>query len=405
MACATGVANDGYGRIQPRKRGRVATGWLLWWVSTAALLLCSFGAAAQRVEGDRAAARGVYSAEVEVNGQGESERDIGFSRGLAQVLGKLSGDRDVGSEPAVNRELRQADKYVLGYDYRQDEGLSSSGAPSFKTTLVVRFDEEKVDALTAALGLPVWPQPRPKPVLWLAIDDGSGPRLVDLSRADAARSVLDRAQQRGYRLGLPNGSAAEQALVGAIWRGDSGVVARGSARYSPPMQLIGKLYRDGGAWKADWIFVDKGKVLSRWSESDANARQLMATGADGAADALMKRYAKRSQTGPAGTYQVAFTGLDSADDYLRLAGYLQQLPVVSAMAPLRASAQQMEFNLELVSGLAGFELMVDGDGVLAGADLPADRSIPIGSDTDAIDGAPIEDPVQTPRRTAVYRLL
>lgn len=405
MTRATGVANDGYGRIRPRKRSHARIGWLLLWGCAAALLATSFGAAAQRVEGDRAAARSVYSAEIEVNDQGESERKVGFARGLAQVLGKLSGDSSAGSGPAVARELRQASKYVLGYDYRQDEGLSSRGAPSFETILVVRFDQAKIDGLTAALGLPVWPQPRPKPVLWLAIDDGSGPRLVGLSKADAARSVLDRAQQRGYRLGLPNGTAAEQALVGAIWRGDANVVARASSSYSPPMQLVGKLYRNAGGWKADWIFIDKGKVLSRWSESGANARQLMATGADGAADALMKRYAKRSQTGPAGTYRVAFTGLNSADDYLRLVGYLQQLTVVRAVAPLRADAQQMEFNLELVSGLAGFELMVDGDGVLAGADLPTDRSIPIGSDPGAIEGGPIEGPIQAPRGSTVYRLL
>src|SRR5690606_8530452 len=199
------------------------------------------------------------------------------------------------------------------FDYRQDEGRSASGAPSFKTTLIVRFDHDAVDGLAMALALPVWPQPRPKPVLWLAIDDGSGPRLVDVSNAEAARSTLDRAVQRGYRLGLPNGSAAERALVGAIWRGDTAAVARASQRYSPPMQLIGKLYRSDNGWKADWTFVDNGKVLSRWSESGANARQLMATGADGSADAMMKRYAKRPDTGPAGTYRVAFTGLRSAD--------------------------------------------------------------------------------------------
>src|SRR3546814_1183876 len=122
------------------------------------------------------------------------------------------------------------------------------------------------------MGLAVWPQPRPKPVLWLAIDDGSGPRLVGLSKAAAASSTLDRAKKRGYRLGLPNGSAAEQAVVGAIWRGDTAAVARASRRYSPPMQLIGKLYRNDGGWKADWIFVDNGKVLSRWSADGTNAR-------------------------------------------------------------------------------------------------------------------------------------
>ena len=344
----------------------------------AALALCSGGVLAQRVEGDRVSARGVYSAEVSVNGQGEGERNAAFARGLAQVLGKLSGDSGAASQPGVRQELRRAGEYVTGYDYRQDEGVSASGAPSFRTALVIRYDEEAVDGLAATLGIPVWPQPRPKPVLWLAIDDGSGPRLVGLSRADAARSVLDRAIERGYRLGLPGGSAAEQAVVGAIWRGDTAAVARASRNYSPPMQLIGKLYRADGGWKADWIFVDGGRVLSRWSETGADARRVMATGANGAADALTKRYAKRAPAGPPGAYRLAFTGLDSSDDYMRLSGYLQGLSVVRGITPVRASEDAVEFELDLISGLPGFERSIRGDDLLTpdSADVAIDDTQP-----------------------------
>lgn len=335
-------------------------------ILAATLLLASFAVAAQRVEGDRVAASGMYSAEVAVNGQGEAERRTGFARGLSQVLAKMSGIRSIASRPGVGQELRRASEYVDGYDYRQDEGLSASGAPSFKTTLVVRFEKDKVDDLASALGMPVWPQPRPKPVLWLAIDDGSGPRLVGLSKSAAARSTLDRAVERGYKLGLPNGTAAEQAIVGAIWRGDTAAVARASKRYSPPMQLIGKLYRADAGWRADWIFVDKGKVLSRWTEKGANARQLLATGADGTADALMKRYARAGEDAePAGVHRVVFAGIDSTDDYLRVSGYLQRLAVVRGITPVRVTPAGMEMDLELISGLSGFKRMVDRDDVLA----------------------------------------
>ena len=357
-----------------RPQGRTTGTRRLLPVLALMLALASFAATAQRVEGTRASASGVYSAEVEVNTQGAGERDTAFARALAQVLAKLSGDAGAASKPGMAQELRRAESYVEGFDYRQDEGLSSSGAPSFDTMLVVRFDQEKVDSLAAAMGLAIWPQPRPKPVLWLAIDDGSGPRLVGLSKAAAASSTLERAKKRGYRLGLPNGSAAEQALVGAIWRGDTAAVARASRRYSPPMQLIGKLYRSEGGWKADWVFVD-------------NARQVMATGADGAANALMKRYAKAPETGPPGTYRIAFTGLDSADDYIRLSGYLQRLAVVKGISPVSATPDAVEFNLDLVSGLSGFDRMVSGDDMLAkaagAADQPADGSIDMPATTGA----------------------
>lgn len=338
-------------------------------VWSAALMLASLAATAQRVEGDRAGAQGLYAAEITVNGQGAAERRVAFARGLAQVLTKLSGDGDIASQPGVGQLLRRAQDYVSGYDYRQDEGLSAGGAPSFSTTLVMRFDQEQVDAIVEVLGVPTWPQPRPQPVMWLAIDDGRGPRLVATAQADAARSVLDQAVERGFQLRLPEGGAAEQAVVGAIWRGDSAAVARASRRYDPPMQLIGKLYRADGGWAADWTFVDGGRVLDQWSERGSDARRVMATGADGAADALAGRYAKRStEVGPPGRFLVVFTGIDSSDDFMRLSGYLQQLAVVRGITPVRATAQALELELDLLTGLRGLQQAIEGDDVLVGGD-------------------------------------
>jgi hypothetical protein len=265
-----------------------------------ALLLASGLAFAQRTEGDRAAASGAYDAETSVRNQTDGERVAAFGRALAQVLAKATGDTGAASRPGVREELAHAKDYVDGYDYRQDEGLSANGSPSFKTILITRFKRDSVDELVAMLGLPVWPLPRAKPVLWLAIDDGSGPRLVGLAQANAARSVLDQAKARGFALGLPGGNAAEQAAVGAIWRGDTAAIASLSSRYSPPMQLLGKVYRGAGGWIADWVFVDKGKVLSKWTVSNPDARRAMSGGADGAADSLFKRYARSGSGGPAG---------------------------------------------------------------------------------------------------------
>ncbi|TDK27427.1 DUF2066 domain-containing protein [Luteimonas aestuarii] len=327
----------------------------------AVVLLLAGTASAQRVEGDRAGAQGPYEAEVPVRSQSESEREAGFARALAQVFGKLSGDRSAASRPGVGQELRRAADYVDGYDYRQDESVGASGAPTFQTMLVVRFKQAEVDAVAGALGLPVWPTPRPRPVLWLAIDDGSGPRLVGLNQNNAARPVLNRAIERGFRLGLPAGNAAEQAAAGAIWRGDTAAIARLSARYNPPMQLLGKLYRGDGGWKADWIFVDNGRVLSRWSESHADARRAMATGADGAADALVRRYAKASPAGQQATQRIVFTGINSSADYLRLSAVLQRMSVVRGFRPVRAMPDGIEADLDLLTGIAGFRRVADAD--------------------------------------------
>jgi hypothetical protein len=348
------------------------------WTSLLGMLLVAGNAMAQRVEGQRAGASGPFDAEVPVNSQNTAERDSAFARALVQVLNNLSGGQGVAAQPGVSAELKRAEDYVDGYEYRQDEGVSATtGAPTFGTTLVVHFDPAKVQEMAGDLGLPVWPEPRPKPVLWLAIDDGSGPRLVGLAQANAARSILDRAKARGYKLGLPAGNAAEQAAAGAIWRGDTAAIARISSRYSPPMQLIGKLSRKGAGWHADWTLVDNGRVLSRWSDDDGDARRAMASGADGAADALVKRYAKRSGpgVGSPGSYTVSFAGIDGTDDYIRLSALLQKVSVVRAFRPVHAMPGTLDVQLDLTTGIAGFRRLA-GDALEPAADT-ADGAPPV----------------------------
>ncbi len=338
-----------------------------------------------RTEGDVATASGAYEAEVPVNSQGDADRNGAMARALGNVLAKLSGDRSVITRPGVMQALRDAKNYVASYDYRQDQSTSATGAPSYRTMLVARFRQDDVDGLISALGLPLWPQPRPKPVVWLAIDDGSGPRLVTVQQANAARPLLNRAIERGYKLGLPTGSAAEQAVVGAIWRQDTAAVARASSRYAPPMQLVGKLYRDKtGGWVADWVFVDGGRELNKWSTNDSDARRAMAGGADGAADALVRRYAKAgAATGAAGSYIIVVTGLNSAEDYLRLAAGLRESPVVRNITPLRAAGDRLELSLELTTGLPGLNRMLGENGVI----VPL-APLPVPIDEDAAPGTP-----------------
>ena len=376
--------------MRARPQG-IARGWVAL-VLAGVLLACSGASFAQRTEGDRASARGAYEAEVAVRNQTEGERERAFARALGQVLANVTGDSDVTQRPGVRDELKRAKAMVDGYDYRQDEGLSASGAPSFQTTLVVRFDDDEVDGVVQMLGLPYWPTPRPKPVLWLAIDDGSGPRLVGLKQASAARSALDRAKTRGFALGLPSGSAAEQAAAGAIWRGDTAAIASLSKRYSPPIQLIGKLQRGGGGWVADWILVDKGKSLSKWQTKHADARRAMAGGADGAADALFKRYAKAGSGGPPGRYRIRVRGVQSADDYLRLIGYLDGMSIVKRIEPVQAMPGELELDLELATGLRNFSRFVDRAGVLSSIS---------GSDSTEDDDEEASAPAP---RTATFRL-
>ena len=91
----------------------------------------------------------------------------------------------------------------------------------------------------------------------------------------------------------------------------------------------------------------------------------MAGGADGAADALFKRYARAGSGGSPGVYRVRVLGIHGADDYLRLAGYLDGVSIVRKIVPVSASPDTLELDVELTTGVASFSKYVDRGSVLA----------------------------------------
>ncbi len=61
---------------------------------------------------------------------------------------------------------------------------------------------------------------------------------------------------------------------------------------------------------------------------------------------------------------MTITGVNSTDDFIRLAAYLERAAVVKRATVLRATPDGLTYELELVSGLAGLSKAAAKDGVL-----------------------------------------
>ena len=95
------------------------------------LLLASFGAAAQRVEGDRARAEGIYAAEVpgQRPGRGRAQYRLRARRWRrCWASSPATAARPRGRASARNCAAPRTTS--KSYDYRQDEGARPTGAPT-----------------------------------------------------------------------------------------------------------------------------------------------------------------------------------------------------------------------------------------------------------------------------------
>lgn len=332
-----------------------------------ALLMATISAQAQ----DSA----LFEGEAPVADQSEAHRRSALPGALAQVLVKVTGDANADTDPAFAGALAGAAQMMQQYRYRQDV-VTADGVPTLKLTLIARFNSKAVEGLITRAGRTVWPTPRPRPLLWLAIDDGRGARLVGEGQATAVAALTRRASQRGFAVGFPKADLQDQTLGGAqaVWREDVAAVYGAALRYGREPVLLGRMQRGADGWDAKWVLIENGAALKRWSAMNSDAAAVLAAGADGAASALAQDYTSRILSGPAGEYAVAIEGLASAQDYARVVRYLQGLPIVRDVRVDEASAERLQLRLGLRTGIEGLIRLVEGDDLLLS---PTDASEPV----------------------------
>lgn len=308
----------------------------------------------------------LYEGEVLVSNQSEAARQAALPQALAASLLRITGDPSVVDEPGIQADLTQAALHLQHYRYRQDP-LPGGGQ---QLSLIARFDPRAVDALVALSGRRVWPTPRPLPVVWLAIDDGRGPRLLGSAQVGVAQALTQRARVRGLKLSFPLLDLDDQrdVPISALWAGDTAAARRASQRYQSRVALIGKLYRSPSGWTADWKIYDGERLLGETSLSAPDANSVLAIGADLAADRMANEAETEIASGPAGVYQVEITGVRSAEDFSRVLEYLGRLSVVRSLASQGAEGDRLRIELNLTTGVQGLSRLLQSGNVLRPAD-------------------------------------
>ncbi|MEY3516984.1 MAG: hypothetical protein RIS67_1201, partial [Pseudomonadota bacterium] len=301
----------------------------------------------------------LYSTTVELLSQGEVARNAAYARALVQVVNQLTGRTDAGGNPVIRGALSNAPKWVQSSNANQTASDTEGntlvgGAPVLKASLRVSFDPNPVDSLIAAAGYRYWTGERPKPMLWLTIDDGRGPRLVTSQQLNVIKSLADRGLERGIRFLVPQGSAADQAAVPAIQNLDGKALDPINARYRNNTMLIGKVYRSVSGWSAWWLLWQDGAELSRWPVTEADARKVIASGADRTAEYFAKRDSSALDAGRSGVVRMEISGIDSLSDYVRALGFLQTHASVRGVDVDVAVPGKLMLRVDLRSGVNAF---------------------------------------------------
>ena len=117
-----------------------------------------------------------------------------------------------------------------------------------------------------------------------------------------------------------------------------------------------------------------GAEVARWVDTKADPRQVIASGADGAADAIAKRDSVYLNTGVAGKYRIDVVGVNQSQDFIRLMGYLQQMAIVRRVQVIQATPELLRLELDMNVGMKGFYTLIGSGGTLRSTDSNIDAA-------------------------------
>jgi len=278
----------------------------------------------------------LYSEVVAVEGRDYEARLAAYPLALARVLVRVTGRRDIATEPSLESVLSDANALVLRYQFLDDGSLE------------VSFDGPAIERLMGRMGFPVWGRERPRTLIWLAMDNSAGARtLVGGEQAtEAVRFLQGLALERGIPIMFPLLDTDDMAAVrfADVWGGFDDKVMAASRRYGADSVLIGRASRvQDGSWVARWTLHFGGQVYGFQGTID-DGLQLTA-------DWYASQFAVAPQSGDS-RVQMQVSHIESVADYASVREYLEGLSIVSSVYVSQASGDSVQFGLELKGGAA-----------------------------------------------------
>ena len=297
---------------------------------------------------------GLYEAEVPVPDQLADNRDQAEKSAMRTVLIKITGDRFAPERTSLQPVVEKAGDYIQQYRYIQIPPDQAAGEPLQPSLhLHVRFDETTLNKTLRDLGIPVWGKERPSTLVWLAVQDEAGRRLVGMEeKPDYIRALDSRAALRGVVLIYPllDLEDTDHLRVSDIWGGFNTPVLQASARYQADTVLVGKIDSPTpGIWEGQWTAYVQGETTT-WSADGELPEIVLDEGVDGLANLLAARFVQSGGTLETATISIQVRGVNNAEQYARVLKYLRSLSPVTDVAVNQVEPGKVLFSVTAHGG-------------------------------------------------------
>lgn len=304
---------------------------------------------------------GLYSHEVPVASQSDSERMRAFREALSAVLVKVSGDPRWLESPGLMRALDSAGEYVEAINFRTAT-VTQAPAPDDVVSVPTQvqqafinvvFARDLVDRLLINSAIPLWDSNRPSVLVWMVLQNDAGDRtmLSTESNPRIIEIIQSFARERGLPILFPVLDFEDRRNLSPnqIWSLDDDAIARASVRYGADSILAGRLHlTSSGDLVGLWQFQFQEQV-EVFDGVDTDLQNYIEQPLARVTSQLASHFAILTTMDGTRKSRLRVTGIADLEDYSELINYLQDLGMVASVTV--AGLQGNEIELEL--GLSG----------------------------------------------------
>lgn len=311
----------------------------------------------------------LYSAEAKVADESTQERSRAIRQALGKVMVKLTGDRHIKNRPSSKNILKKASSYAQQFRYRNEEsaptGIPDPVSPNgeiqtqeLQRYIRVRFDSNALEQALRQAELPVWGNPRPAVLLWLAVERNGRRALISADTLTDKSALLGGvAARRGLALRLPLMDLQDQSSlnVADIWGSYQPTIEDASKRYEHDVIITGSIVaKPGGGWSARWLIYDNDDD-ARFATSAPALDEALAEGLQRTADILADRYAPVLSGDDMVQIEMLVSNVQSLEQYADVVNLLKQQDVVKQLVVNSVQQDQLLLDVWLRGDIAVFK--------------------------------------------------
>ncbi|BCL69011.1 hypothetical protein TUMSATVNIG1_09510 [Vibrio nigripulchritudo] len=298
----------------------------------------------------------IFQSEVVLSAEEKAE-DLAKAQGLEQVLIKASGQKDVASNPVIEKAMKSTSPYLSQISFGNLDG---------QETLKVAFNPKQIQGLLTQAGLPYWSESRSSVLVWIVEEDRYERQIIwEQSGSNVTQLLNQFSDSRGLPVTVPVGDFDDVTGISApeIWGAFVDPISKASQRYPADAVLVLRIqHLSSGRATVRWTLFDQTPsqmISSQQSPMSGQERGEFSASLQQVVDQVSDYFAGKSavQVSDVSTENVTvqFLEVKSSRDFFQLESLFKSLNSVASTEVLKIQGSEVTFKVHLLAPMVDFQ--------------------------------------------------